>query len=549
MATQVEVGSALASLANLSELTSEAKLQCAFASPLSDAGSQPRELPLSPLLREERGSFGNLLRPATMTPATARPRLTPKPFCREKSAETFAIVKPPVPVLKHSAAAPKSSVSAKTFEDASVARGLTGNVPPLVDQTLVESKAGSDLVANMPLYSSPQANTVIVFETGSTDRVRMTLTPDRNIVGVPRTLSTLPAQEGKLPSSKSEVSYRRREGPGIHRQLSFSSESRPGPRNPCRPLERADTVTDFPEEKAKEGQKPFSSHISPASEGQLRLKQRPVSAIFLESLKDQKHCTPDVSDEKPVLEKPWVRKPRPLSVDLTAKFENRDLSVQRQSCLFEVKEKNLATPLADVGYSRPSETGPKSEMAGLGRADLPKSSWKTVVHMVDSPGVKNVADSQTQKLSPNEAVSSCHSTLKDSGQLSAKDRKYLWERRLKSQDEQVERDTGVGAASEKGPEPCSSPGQSIKEKTALDQMEKGTISENCASATGVESRNLRGGEVKNVELLAASPEKERRIPNIQQRIKELTAENADVKPGNLRRSFRSRPLSSDLTKL
>ncbi|XP_062822634.1 uncharacterized protein KIAA1671 homolog [Anolis carolinensis] len=37
--------------------------------------------------------------------------------------------------------------------------------------------------------------------------------------------------------------------------------------------------------------------------------------------------------------------------------------------------------------------------------------------------------------------------------------------------------------------------------------------------------------------------------NVQQRIKELTAENVEVKPGHVRRSFRSRPLSSELTKL
>ncbi|XP_066465766.1 uncharacterized protein KIAA1671 homolog isoform X2 [Tiliqua scincoides] len=557
MAMQVEVGAALAALANLSELTNEAKLQRALASPLSDAGGQPGELPLSPLLLEERGSFGNPLRTATMTPATARPRLTPKPFCREKSAETFAIVKPPVPVLKPSTAAPKPSVFAQTL-DTSVTRGLTGSVPPLVDQTLVESKASNNLVANIPFYSSPQANTVILFETGSADRVRMTLTPDRNIVGVPRTLSTLPAQEGKLPSSKSEVFCRRPDGAGIHRQLSLSSESRPGPWNPCRPLERADTLTDTSEEKAKEGQKQLSSHISPAGEGQLRLKQRPVSAIFLESLKDQKPCTLAVSDEKPLLEKPWVRKPRPLSVDLTAKFENRDLSVQRKSCPFEVKEKNLATHLADVGSGRPSE---KSETAGLGRADLSKSNLKTAVRTADSPGAKSVADSQAP--SANEAASSCPSAPKDL--VSEKERKCLWEPRLKNQDEQTDREVDTVAAAGKSQERHSSAGRSVQERALLDRKEICSISENGAGTTGTKSRSSKGGDAKKLlnlldasangaapvstELRPPSPEKECRILNIQQRIKELTAENTEAKPGNLHRSFRSRPLSTDLTKL
>ncbi|XP_053135453.1 uncharacterized protein KIAA1671 homolog isoform X2 [Hemicordylus capensis] len=528
MATQVEVGSALPPLTHLSELTSEAKLQQAFAS------SQPSELPSSFLL-EERSP----LRPAPVAPAASRPWLTPKPFSREKSSDTFTMVKPPV-------SAPKPSAFAKTFEETTAGKGSTGNVPPLVDQKSIDHKSPSDeLVANMPFYSRPQANTVILFETGSAEKTRMTLTPDKSVAGFSQTFSTLQPPKGPLPLSKSEVSYRRPKGAGIHRQLSLSSESRPVSWNPCRPLEQKDTFAGAAEERALDQEQQPGSSIALASEMPPRPKQRPVSALFLESLKDPKPCGSDLLDEKP-LEKSWVRKPRPLSMDLTAKFENRDLSVQRKSCPSEIK-------------------GPKSDPLGLGRADPSKLTLKTTFQTDSTPGVKSHASSQTPKPPPNEAASSCRNAPKDLGQALAKDSKYLWEQRLKNPDEENEPGAENAATSDHSKEPPKSKGLSVKEMTVLNQKRTRAVSETSANATDAENRSMRGGSAKkpvnlldasanspapvNAEPLPESPGKESRVLNIQQRIKELTAENADVKPGNLRRSFRSRPLSADLTKL
>lgn len=552
MATQVEVGSALASLGGLSELTSKAKLQCAFTSPLPEAGGQSSEHPgpLSPLRLEERGP-----RPASMTPAMPRPRLTPRPFCREQSAEAFAAVKPPVPALKPSAAAPKPSVAARTLEDLPAARGPTGSVPPLLEHRLVESKAGGDVVAGVPFCASPQANTVILFQTGSADRGQVTLTPDRHLAGAPKALGTPLAPEGKLPPSTAEVSYRRPGGAGVQRQLSLSAESRPGPWS----ASRTDPLTDAPVGKAPEGPRQSSSHVCPASGEQPRLKQRPVSALFLESLKDPKHCTPDIADEKPFPEKPWARKPRPLSVDLTAKFESRDLSVQRKSCPSEVQERYLTAPSADGSHGRPSEGGPVPEVAGLGRGDVSKPSWRAAARAADSPGARSAADPQARMPSPSEAASLCHSTPADSGQVPAKDRKCLWEPRLKSRDEQAEREMDTVAASAKRQEPCR--GQAAKERAVFSQT--CTAGEDPACPTGAGGRSSRGAKkllsppgpsadgaaLAEAESLGASPDRESRILNIQQRIRELTAESAEAKPGSLRRSFRSRPLSADLTKL
>ncbi|XP_033026136.1 uncharacterized protein KIAA1671 homolog isoform X2 [Lacerta agilis] len=558
MATKVEVSSVLTSLTNRSELVNEATHQQTFASNLSDTSNKPNEHPssVSPQISEGRSTFGNPMRPATMPPATSRPRLTPKPFSREKSWDTFAVVKAPVPTAKPGNVTHKPFAFAKNVEDnaAAGAKGmLSGSIPPLVEQKLIENKSTSELVANMPFYSSPQANTVILFETRSTEETRMKLSSEK-------TYSTLRAQERQLPP-ESEMSYRRPEGAAIHRQLSVSSESKPVSCNPHRSLERKESFSGATEERPKNVGKQQSS-TSLACEEQPRPKQRPVSAIFLESLKDQKQCGSDVSDEKPNPEMSWVRKPRPLSMDLTAKFEIRDFSIQRKSCPSESKERNLLT---NEGSSRPFELRTKSEAEGLNRVDPSKSHLKSATQVEDCLGIKSITTAQIQKPSSNEVGSLGWNTPKDLNQVSAKDRKYLWEMRLKTQEEENGRETDIAATSGKNTEPPRSEGQSGKERMAPNHKGTCAFSENSANVSDTKNKTLREGSIKkavnlpdafascappvNAESFPESPGKESKIMNIQQRIKELTAENTETKPGNLRQSFRSRPLSADLTKL
>nr|XP_034990137.1 uncharacterized protein KIAA1671 homolog isoform X2 [Zootoca vivipara] len=561
MATKVEVSSVLTSLTNRSELVNEVTLQHTFASTLSDTSNKPNEHPSSvpPQISEGRSTFGNSMRPATMPPATSRPRLTPKPFSREKSWDTFAVVKAPVATAKPGNVTRKPFAFAKNVEDnAADAKGmLSGSIPPLVEQKLIENKSTSELVANMPFYASPQANTVILFETRSTEETRMKLSSEK-------TYNTLRAQERQLPS-ESEMSHRRPEGAAIHRQLSVSSESKPVSCNPHRSLERKDSFSGATEERPKNVGKEQSS-TSLASEEQPRPKQRPVSAIFLESLKDQKQCGSDVSDEKPNPEKSWVRKPRPLSMDLTARFETRDFSIQRKSCPPESKERSLLTnESSSSSSSRPFELRTKSEAEGSKRGDSSKSHLKRATQVNDCLGIKIKTTAQIQKPSSNEDGSLGQNTPKDLNQVSAKDRKYLWEMRLKSQDEENGRETDIAATSGKNTEPPCSEGQPGKERMAPNQKGTCAFSENSANVSDTKNKSLREGSIKksvnlpdafascappvDAESFPESPGKENKIMNIQQRIKELTAENTETKPGNLRQSFRSRPLSADLTKL
>ncbi|XP_054852016.1 uncharacterized protein KIAA1671 homolog isoform X1 [Eublepharis macularius] len=553
MAMQVEVSSALPPLTNRSELTNEPKLQHPFASTLLDASNKPSERPssLSPLILEERSKFGNPLRPATTPPVTSKPRLTPRPFSREKSSDTFAVVRPPVPALKPSNAASNPPTFAKTSKDVTVAKGLTGNIPPLVDQKLIENKSTGELVANMPFDSSPQANTVILFETGKPEKSRAKFTPEKSHLGSPQICSTTQAPEGQPPLSEPGVFIRRTAG--IHRQLSFSSEARPVSWSPCVSLERQGYFPGASEEKGKVLERQHSAGIRLACEVQPRPKQRPGSAIFLESLKDPMHGCSEVSDEKSTPEKTWVRKPRPLSMDLTAKFESRELSLQRKSC----PDENLSPDPTIQGSVRPSETRTKSEAVALERADASKSALKSPGPCAGFTSVLN------QKPFPSEIASSCPSTQKDWAEVSARDRKCLWESRLKRQDEQNASDTEIRTASEKDTEPSKVKGRSVKDRAVLSATELAATRTNCTNVSDTENQSSReagkhldvlnrlatDAASVNVDPQLESPGKENRIVNIQQRIKELTAENAEMKPGNQRRSFRSRPLSADLTKL
>ncbi|KAH0625662.1 hypothetical protein JD844_015256 [Phrynosoma platyrhinos] len=480
MATQVEVSAALAPLTNIGELRTETTLQRNFVGPFSDPSTKNGD---------ERNKFITPVRLSTMPPATSRPRLTPRPFSRERSWETFAVVKPPIPTLK-----PTPNSSSEDPAAALAAKGSTGNIPPLLDQKLIENKSSRDLVdPGKWIYPSPQANTVILFETGSNEKGKVRANPDK--------MSAVPKVQQETPSEAS------RKPEAVHRQQSLSAEPRPVSGTPQKSLERKDTFS---------GSDDVGKDPNRTSEVPLRPKQRPVSAIFLESLKDQKLSVADLPDEaKPVPEKQWGRKPRPLSMDLTAKFEN--ISAQRRSCVAE-----------------------SQETAGLSLADSSNPN-PTVVD-------KSKAATQIRKSALDEA------SLKDLSH-----RKNPWEARRKSQDDEKERGSAFAEISDK------SKVLSSKERIVLNRNESRSEIKNSVGPPEVENKASKGvggkksadfsdslangSSTANAKSLPESSGKEMRVMNIQQRIKELTGDNADLKPRNLRQSFRSRPLSSDLTKL
>ncbi|XP_062445673.1 uncharacterized protein KIAA1671 homolog isoform X2 [Rhea pennata] len=535
MATKVEINSTLASLTtvpDLNEITNEDKSQHVYVSVLSDASNKTNE-PSASLTVEEKRKFTNTLRSATMPTLGSRPRLFPKPFSKEKSSDTFANVKPPVTAFR------SSNLIRKATEETSSVKVLSGNVPPLVDQKVIESenKTNSEVVANMTFYTGPSANTVILFETTGTEQSKVGLAPGKRANDDHRLFSAVQTKElqcvakPEKPSQPSETS-RRAEG-SIHRQISLSSNPRPVSWNSLKTCEKKDAYEGITGERTNDDTNNLNSRVV-FSDVQQRLKHRPVSAVFLESLRDQKHRPMEPSEETSPTEKSWVRKPRPLSMDLTAKFEHKDLSSCKKTCSSHESKENVSiTYFTDVSCHEQSEMGPKNEEIEFNK---------------DSSSKTNVKRSS-----------------QDIGVLNGG--KHIWETQHKCKSEQIETKPEIATNLHGSERSCetSSDNKTNKEMKKMDQKETCMFLARESPAVSSEKENsIKRGSVKkhislfasespstpvDTEPLPSTAERENRYVNIQQRIKELTTENTDGKPGNLRRSLQSRPLSADLTKM
>ncbi|KAM6051121.1 LOW QUALITY PROTEIN: uncharacterized protein KIAA1671 homolog [Theristicus caerulescens] len=536
MATRVEINSTLASLTtvpDLNEIRNEDKSQRVYVSVLSDASNKTKEASAS-LTLEENKKFGSTLKSATMPSLGSRPRLFPKPFSKDKCSDTFANVKPPIPAFR------SSSLIRKTTEETSSVKALSGNVPPLVDQKVIENenKAGSEVVTNMTFYTGPSANTVILFETAGTEQSKVSPAQEKRAADDRRVFSAMQTKElqcnTKLekPSQPSETS-RNPEG-SLHRQISLSSSCRPVSWNSLKTGEKKDAYEVHPGEKNNDDANNINSKVDFSIDVQQRPKHRPVSAVFLESLRDQKHRAVEASEEKSPTEKSWVRKPRPLSMDLTAKFEHKDLSSCKATCSSHESKENVSIiSFTDLGCRDQSEMGPKTEETEFNKGSSSKTNLK------------------------------CSS--QDTGILN--NGKYIWETKLTSKSEQIETKPEIMTnfhSSERSHE-TTSESRTNKGVKRADQKETYMFlgCESPAASSEKENNIVRGSVKKHIslftsenpstsmdtELVQSTAERENRCVNIQQRIKELTTENTDVKPGNLRRSLQSRPLSADLTKM
>ncbi|XP_054075039.1 uncharacterized protein KIAA1671 homolog isoform X1 [Rissa tridactyla] len=533
MATRVEINSTLASLTtvpDLNEIRNEDKAQRVYVSVLSDASNKTKDATAS-LTLEEKNKFGSTLRSATMPSLGSRPRLFPKPFSKEKSSDTFANVKPPIPAFR------SSSLIRKATEETSSVKVLSGNVPPLVDQKVIENenKTGSEVVTNMTFYTGPSANTVILFETAGTEQSKVSLAQEKRAADDRRVFSTVQTKELQCNAKLEKPSETSRNPEGsLHRQISLSSSLRPVSWNSLKTGEKKDACEVNPGEKNNDDANNINSKVDFSIDVQQRPKPRPVSAIFLESLRDQKHRTVEASEEKSPTEKSWVRKPRPLSMDLTAKFEHKDLSSCKKTCSSHESKENVSLiSFTDVGCHDQSEMGPKTEETEFNKDSSSKTNLK------------------------------CSS--QDIGILN--NGKYIWETKLKSKSEQIEKKPEITTnlhSSERSHE-TTSESRTNKGEKGPDQKETYLFlgCESPAASSEKENSIVRGSVKKHISLFTSenpstsmdtepvpsTAEKENRCVSIQQRIKELTTENTDTKPGNLRRSLLSRPLSADLTKM
>uniref|UniRef100_A0A8C6XUM8 Tankyrase 1-binding protein C-terminal domain-containing protein n=1 Tax=Naja naja TaxID=35670 RepID=A0A8C6XUM8_NAJNA len=490
MATQVELSSALTSLAGINEPRTEAAFRHSFIGSLSDASRKPGEGPraLAPLTQEDRG---HPVGPATMPSTTSRSPWTPKPFSRETSSDTFATVKPPIPALKPSSATPKPPPTfAQTFEDA--AKGPPGNVPPLLDQKPMESKSPVEPGAHLPFYLSAHANTVILFESRRPAKGRAEEGGSK-------------AQEGQLLRSQSEK--------WPPRQPSLSMDPRPvswaphwkeafagGPKDSAGSLEPQQSLTPSTETHSQAGGRPAAS------------------AGFRESWQEPTQPAPPEAASGP-----GTPRPRLLPTDLMGRLE----AWQKQPCLAEGREKSFLA----AGDRAPEATGARSTAAGLsGAAPSGPREKSASSQLAESP--QSCLPSVGGAAPPGQTVQ------EDVGQKCAEE--------LGSQGK-----PSVGQPSASQSQPLGETGEVIPQEAGLRKADPPDASDGCPKkAAPLPDPSAKPWAPLESQSLRCSPGKEIQILNIQQRIQVLTAENAGFKAGGLRsHSFRSRPLSADLTKM
>ncbi|XP_056385029.1 uncharacterized protein KIAA1671 homolog isoform X2 [Hyla sarda] len=329
MATKVE----LSTRTTRSDILNEAKPSRTYVSPLSDASNKSTDTSISSSLIIE-DSVRNTSKTISMLNSGVRPRLSPKPFSREKPLEIRKSVGMPptlsVDVKQHSdvpfQATTSISLSGSTKSNESERVGRRMFTSPLqtsTDEDQGNKSEGFSLTAagRRPSGSSWPPGTNKISESISTQ------TDERKVTSKP-----------PIVSRKPEL---------LQQEKVYPSYSRSSP---------SDLGDESREPGDKSLEKAKSENIDSLTvRAQIRQKRRPVSAAFLES--NDPVSDPKVADE-PI--KRWNR--RPLSEDLTSLFEMIGVGNKKESPSEESKEnrpfrKNSLSSITDEQSNVSSREG------------------------------------------------------------------------------------------------------------------------------------------------------------------------------------------------
>ncbi|XP_019519501.1 PREDICTED: uncharacterized protein KIAA1671 homolog [Hipposideros armiger] len=514
MATRVEVGSitSLTGVPGLGEITKEETLKRSYYRQTADTSGAP-----SARLLEGKSPLRSTARLLPL------PRLAPKPFFKEKAPD----VKPSLVSLRPSPSRP--SPSSGPSQDV-VAQDLGDRMPSLVGQEAGsgESLRRSSSLFNKAAFLRSSPNTVILFETtkaGPALGKGVSEGAQEANAGVSQespsgsrpevaTKPTLPAQKprGTLP-----------------RPASLTQDTR-------QPATQEETGPNEPLSKASSMEEPRPC-----------LRRRPASAIFTESIQPQKPgpggaATVGKAPPTPP-EKTWVRKPRPLSMDLTARFESRE------ALLKKVADEATTGPTAQRrGTERPSPE-PKVDGECLIKAEAPLPDPDSDFLEV----AKKVRERKEKMLSKQVELGSLRTAGGSARGTPTEDQK-LGEEKAK-----------LGGEPEKAPEspsPRLGKGEEIAEiKSRASNGETRARAEWTSRGSVKKRLSLFGEEsilalavgseppVATAESPLAVPETEKAGVSVQERIKGWATESSEAKPEVRRKAYRARPLSADLTKV
>lgn len=522
MATRVEVGSisSLTGVPGLGEIAKEETLTRTYFRQDTAGAPAARLLEGKSPLRS----------PARLLPL---PRLAPKPFFKEKALD----LRPAVTSSRPGPARPSPSCGSDAGAKA------PGERMP----SLVGPEAGSgdgprrtSSLFTKPAFLRPSASPgpLLPFETTKAGPALGKAVSE----GAPGAQA---AGSQESPSgSRPEVAAKpalpaRKPGGTLPRPTSLSQDTRPAATQeepgPSEPLSKASGAGDTG---------------SPAVQPRPRPKRRPVSAILTESFQPPKPGPGGAAagGKAPPTppEKTWVRRPRPLSMDLTALFESREALLRKAAT------EATAGPAAQRRGPDGSSPEPRVDRECLGPAEAPARDPDS-----DFLEVTKRIRERKEKVLSRQAERGGLRTTGGSARVTAK---------ATSTDDPKpgEGKAKLAGEPEKPPEsPSPRPGgrgQELAEvrsrasdgetRTGGQWASRGSVKkrlslfeEDSALAVGSEP------PLAAHESPSAAPEPEKAGVSVQERIKGWATESPDAKPEVRRKAFQARPLSVDLTKL
>ncbi|XP_066459986.1 beta-crystallin B3 isoform X2 [Eleutherodactylus coqui] len=306
MATKVE----LSSRTTRSDILNEPKPSRTYVSPLSDASNKSTDISMSSSLIIE-DTIRNPSKTVSMLNTGMKPRLSPKPFSREKPPES----RKSIGLL--------STLSGEVKQHTDVPFQATTSISLSGSTKSIESeRVGRRIFTSSPLQASTdgdQTSKPEVFSPIATGRSQTSSIWSPGTNHISESKFTSQTDEKKV-TSKPPITSRRPE---------LSQQEKVYPSYSRRSL--SDSVDESIEPGEKSLEKTKADNIDSITvRAQLRQKRRPVSAVFLE-------LNEPVSDEK-VADEPRKWNRRPLSEDLTSFFEGKGIENKKESPSEETKE-------------------------------------------------------------------------------------------------------------------------------------------------------------------------------------------------------------------
>ncbi|XP_023567599.1 uncharacterized protein KIAA1671 homolog isoform X1 [Octodon degus] len=518
MATRVEVGSitSLTAVPGLGDISKETLKRTFFCQAGDTSGAPPTQI---------LEGQSPLRSPAHLFPL---PRLAPKPFSREQASDfkSHVVSLRPGP--------PRPSPTGVSVEVA--AKNPNPSMPSLAGQDVDggDSPRKSALVTNKAMFLRPSPSTslstMILFET-----TKAGPPPGKGLSQGAGEAGTGVSQKA-LSSARPEVAAKpavpaHKPMGTLPRPASLPQDTRAAPCQveavPEQPLLKASSVEDT---------------IAPAPEPRPRPKRRPVSAIFTECappLKPGPGGTAGVGKVPPTPpEKTWVRKPRPLSMDLTARFENKEALLKK---------------VIDEGKGAVCRRPERANLEARGDGDCSVQA-RTSHHDPDFlEGIKKVRE-QKEKLIFKQIemggprTQGCSAKVPPAGDQSPKEEKA----RLDQEPEKAPESPSPGSG--RGLERAGSKnrGANGESPVGTEWTSRGSVKKRLSLfQEEITSPSAGGSEPPSATLEPplTMPETEKVGMSVQERIKGWATESLEVKPEIRRRTLQARPLSADLTKV